>query len=326
LPVAQTYLRTGNRRWARKWYALFHAWRRAFPPMGMPVGRPEETAFIWYDMQVTTRLLVLMNSIFLLASRRRTPFAASQWREIYASVMSHARWVRAEAATQLGEGAGGNHFLQKGMALICVAALFPEAKASPEWMSIGRQVVISQMQNEVKPDGGSVEGSPSYSHFIAGMYLAAYLILKNNRLPPIPGLERSIRDQYRFLEATMTPSGRTLQIGDSYSMDARSDLAAVRRLFELPPSPVRKSRCFPDSRLVILRSSDTDVYLDAMDVRFGHAHPGKPNILVYHRGQPVIVDCGIVDYDDPAPAALRDMDGAQCGLPRFLRRYSQGWT
>jgi hypothetical protein len=36
-----------------------------------------------------------------------------------------------------------------------------------------------------------------------------------------------------------------------------------------------------------------------MDVRCGHVHPAKPNVLVYGGRVPVAVDCGCVNYDRP---------------------------
>jgi hypothetical protein len=302
LPFAQEYLRTGKTEWARRWFDFFIAWRRHFPAMGDPLARKAKfTAFIWYDMQPTWRLLVLLHSVFMLGGRRgkSSPLMPGEWAEVYKAIAAHARWVQAEAEDGLNRNATGNHFLQKGTALVAAGTLFPELDGAAAWVKTGQRVIRDQMRREINRDGGSIEASPSYSHFIARLYLDAHLVLQANGQPAIPGLKASIRRQYTFLEGTMSPSGRTLQVGDSYALDARRDLAIVRRLFPLPAVRALQSRCFEASRFVVLHAGETDVYLDAMDVACGHIHTPKPNLMVYRQGRPVLVDCGCVNYDLP---------------------------
>jgi hypothetical protein len=307
LPLAQEHFRTGKRLWARRWFDFFMAWRRRFPAMGAPAPapKPHSTAYIWHDMQVTWRLLVLLHSVFLLGSRRGgRALAAAEWGEVYRAIAVHARWVRAEvghalAAKKAGDREVGNHFLQKGTALVCAGTLFPEMEGAGDWVAAGRKVIGLHLRRDVCRDGGSVEASPSYSHFIVGLHLLADLMLAANGRPAAPGLAQSIRRQYAFLAATMSPSGRTLQLGDSYSLDARRDLAIVHRLFPLSKVETRRSRCFPASRFAVLRSAHVSVFIDAMDVHCGHIHPAKPNVLVYRGDRPVVVDCGCVNYDLP---------------------------
>jgi hypothetical protein len=97
----------------------------------------------------------------------------------------------------------------------------------------------------------------------------------------------------------MSPSGRTLQLGDSYALNARDDLSVVRRLFPLPPAKRRGGRIFSASRFAVLRSAKLSAYVDAMDVGCGHIHPAKPNVLVFAENRPLLVDCGCVNYDSP---------------------------
>jgi hypothetical protein len=51
--------------------------------------------------------------------------------------------------------------------------------------------------------------------------------LAANRKTPISGQVTAIHRPYDFLQKIMSPSGRTLQLGDSYALDARNDLSVV---------------------------------------------------------------------------------------------------
>lgn len=301
LPFAQEYLRTGDRTWARRWFEYFAEFRTRFPAMGDPLApKAKHTAYIWHDMQPTWRLLVMIHSVFMLGQQgKAAPFSAREWSEIYKAIDVHARWVHEQAADGLTKKSTGNHFLQKGTALVIAGTLFPELENAATWVKTGRSVLRDQMEREINTDGGSIEASPSYSHFIARLYLEAWLILKANRQTEIPGLKDVIARQYGFLEDIMTPAGRTLQVGDSYALDARLDLSIVRRLFNLKPAVTGGNVFHKASRMAVIRSLNTVAYVDAMDVACGHIHTPKPNLLVYHRGKPVLIDSGCVNYDLP---------------------------
>jgi hypothetical protein len=302
LPLAQAYLRTGSPRRARQWYAFFAAWRERFPAFGdRPTLNPKHSAQIWDDMQPTWRLLVLLHSMAMLRGRRaaRPVLSPREWERMDQAIAVHARWVHAEVRLQFEGKHNGNHFLQKGTALLYAGLLFPERPPAAQWVATGREVIRDQLRREINADGGSIEGSPSYSHFIARLYFDAWRLLADNRQKPIAGLEASLRRQYDFLEASQAPDGKTLQVGDSYALDVRRDLSIVRPWLPRRAPAGRRSRLFAHTRLAHVRSARAEVFVDAMDIACWHVHPAKPNVLAYHDGRPVLVDCGSVNYDRP---------------------------
>jgi hypothetical protein len=297
LPIAQRFFQTSEEKWAKLWFGYFSDWVRANPytDSGLPDARLR-TKYTWFDMQITWRLLVMIHSVRLLGGssfmKRR------QWRLVYEAIDLHSRCLYKEASVSFANQTGhGNHFLQHGTALIYTGVLFPELPGAEDFIALGRKIVKEQLDREILPDGGSIEGSPSYSHFIARLYVDAYLLLKDNKLPAIPGLKRGILRQYRHLAAMASPKGLTLQVSDSYSMDAAQDLAIVRRVFPLPKSYPVRSVCFGDSRMVVLRGRAVSAYVDAMPDESHHIHPGKPNVLVYAGDEPVLIDSGCSSYD-----------------------------
>jgi len=302
LPIAQTFLRTGKESWAKLWLDYFTDWAKAhpYPPVQAEdpgTALPDDHAKLcWHDMQVTWRLLVLIHSVYLL-ERSRT-LKRPQWQAIHLAIYQHTKHVHIEADRALAVKKGrGNHFLQKGVALLYAGLLFPELPESESFIATGRAVVEQQMRSEVHPDGGSVEASPSYSHFIARLYLDAFLLLHRNRQPPIKGLKTCIQKQYRFLDETASSAGRTLQLSDSYAFDADADLKLVAKLLPFPRATRTSSVCFNNSSFAVLRSKRAAVYLDGMALGLWHHHRGKPNLLLDVDDQPVLVDSGCCDYD-----------------------------
>ena len=86
--------------------------------------------------------------------------------------------------------------------------MFPELENSEDYVRYGSDTVEMNMLGAVYPDGGSNEDSPSYSHFIARLYLESYLLLKNGGRTMIKGLEESIKRQYEWLYSFMSPDGK----------------------------------------------------------------------------------------------------------------------
>ncbi len=311
LPIARRALREESDEWAGKWIDYLDSWQRTHPrrpalcrienavSVAPSHDRRGEGAcpYVWFDMQATWRLLVLIHSTHMLAAA--AILARGHWERIYGIIEEHAGHVLREARKQLEEDSDfrGNHFLQKGVALLYAGVLLPELVDYGACVEVGRRIVSLQMRNEISADGASVEASPSYSHFIARLFLEAHLLLERNSLHLVPGLEDSIRRQYSYLSATRAPSGKTLQLSDSYAMDAKSDIELVSQLTHVPGPEDVVTRFFKASGFCVLRVGRFCVYVDATPVGLWHHHGGKPNMLVYLDGRPLLVDSGCCNYD-----------------------------
>lgn len=297
LPLAQAWFRTGERRFARGWDRLLTDWLRTHPPVA-PLRPSAESRYCWYDMQVTTRLIMLLHSVFLLSRGDALP--AASWRRVYRAVRLHARHICAEARQAHATNSGlGNHYQQKGAALIAAGVLFPEFPEAAEWLETGRVVLAEHAAREILADGASVEASPSYSHFIARLCLDPHLLLLANGQEPLRGWEALLQRQYAYLARTCDPSGHTLQISDSYRMNAAADLALVHTLWPaLGTTPRGGSGWFAASHFGMLRNRRFDVALDAGPTNLWHHHRGRPNVLLWRDGEPLLIDSGCPNYDE----------------------------
>jgi len=297
LPLAQKWAQTGEKRYAEKWRELLHSWWEAHPYQAYEEGsKIEDTDYVWRDMQVVWRMQTLLHSVYLLGSRDGA-LERDDWRFLYDLIELHAEHELSEARHGLQGSGRGNHFQQLGVSLVTVGVMFPEFAHAKEYLEAGRSVVKKILQNEITPDGGSIEGSPSYSHFIARLYVECYLILKNNRLDEIEGLYESICAQYEFLYQFSTRDGKTLRFGDSYRMDVHADIERVKDLLSLKLSEHKETRLFPAIGCAVLRNEYFEVFVDNSVPATFHQHFGRPQIAVYAVGEQVISDSGCVNYD-----------------------------
>lgn len=295
IPVAQAFLRTGDRRYSDAWLAIVKAWDRAHPYQEFDENiHYLKTDMVWRDMQAAWRSLSLMHGMFMLED---APFDGETWDWLYRFLGLHVRHLYKEAADRLRRGVSQNHVLQIGTALIMAGALYPEFADADLYVKTGRDIVAMNLRGAICPDGGSIEDSPSYSHFIARLYLEAYLLLERNGLETVGGLKESISAQYEWLWQCMSPAGRVLRLSDSYGMDAEADIRRAGKLIGLDFSREKKSVYFRDSRVAVLRSGPLTLAADAMEHLGGHQHYGRPQTLLFYGNEPVLVDSGCCDYD-----------------------------
>ena len=292
LIVAHQFCRTKDEKYAKAWLEIVKDWDRSNPYTRYENGKCD---LVWRDMQVTWRTINLVHSIFLLGEC--TSFTETDWQYIYGLLKLHADHMYGEGLIHAKDPAPDNHKLQIGMALIMIGTLFPEMFDGNAFIATGSQIVTDNMRNSIFADGCNNEDSMSYSHFIARLYLETELFLQKNGYPTIPGCAETIQKQYEFLFHFASPEGKTLQIGDSYVMDAWADIEFVNSFYPLSVQQERKTKIFESSRMAVLRNDRFDVYVDAMDMTEWHQHYGRPNVLIFADGQPILVDSGSINYD-----------------------------
>lgn len=295
--VAQGFFCRGDIKYARLWMKFF----KHFIDNNPYPNEKASKAIVFRDMQTTWRLLNVIHSVYLLSDNKE--FSAEEWREIYSFIETYAEHVYSEARRTLeyDNGAfGGNHFQQKGLALLYAGILFPEFANAEKYIETGKHVLKNHLSYDIMADGGCVEASPSYGHFIARMHLEACLLLQLNNKTPIQGQAESVVRQYEFLYKTASPDGKCLQISDSYAFDTCRDYKEAAKIFPLNKDVLnsqRQSCCFKETGFSLLTNEHFDIYTDCIRQRTFHQHFGRPQIVVYKKGNPLLVDAGCVNYD-----------------------------
>ncbi len=295
IPLAHKFLQTGDKRYADAWLTIVKEWDKAHPYQEFdPAISYFFTDMTWRDMQVAWRTMSLLHGMFMLQD---APFGKEDWKYLYDFIELHMKHLYVEALDRLARNHAQNHVLQIGVVLLFAVSMFPEFENIAEMTKIGLDTVEMNLRNAIYDDGGSDEDSPSYSHFIARLYLEALLLIEKNGYPEIKGLRESVKKQYEWLYQCMTPQGKTLRLSDSYSLDVMQDLDYVSRLIDIDFEKVQKNVYYPDSHIAIFRKNDLTLFADAAAWPGPHHHAGAPQIISFYKGDSILVDTGVCNYD-----------------------------
>lgn len=296
LPVAQAFLRTGDKKYSDRWLEIVKGYDKAHPylPYDEKV-RHVNTNMAWRDMQVPWRTVIFLHSFFML---KNADYSMEEWKYLYDYMYLHMKHLALEAKNRLRTQWVQNHALLIGTALVMSSCMFPEFDISDECLELGKQVISLNMRG-IYADGGSVEDSPSYSLFIARIFLEPLLMLKNNSKESIEGLEDCVLAQYRWIYLNITPCGNMPRFSNTFSIDSEKDIENVKRLIDLDLPKKQESVLFPDSNEAIVRKGDLTLYVDAINIpnSWGDVHRGRPQILLYYKDRPIITDPGVYNYD-----------------------------
>ena len=297
LPIAQKYLQTGERRYADRWLEILRMWivDAPYEPLDSGVSHVS-TSMKWRDMQVSWRTMVLLHSIYMLGSHEGA-FSREEWEEIYAFLVLNLDHLRAEVQMDMSNDHLLNHTLQKGVALVIAGITMPELPRAEEYLRYGKETVAACFGANILPDGGMKEVGPSYNHFISRMYLEAQRSCEINGDRGIEGVRDSIVKQYGLLSAISTRHGRSLQLSDSYGLDAHADILRAGELMGFSPDLEKKSILMPHNQYAMLRGERSELAIDAMPFFGGHQHRGRIQPLLWVDGQELLVDTGCFNYD-----------------------------
>lgn len=317
LPLAQAYMKTGNREYAQKWFSLLSDWIEKNPYRTYPKD-PEGCPWfdmVWFDMQVAWRTINLTHSVFMLGGGGDA-LTKEQWKTVYDLIRRHREHLQSEALAKNERSGRGNHSLQIGMALIMLSCLFPEFGDTEAYARTGRYIVKVNCDLQLTEEGIDIEDSPSYAHFIARMYFEANRLLRINGYDPIPGVAEKLPKQYEYLYQFSSPKGCSMQIGDAYAMDAERDIAFVDSVEPLAFDREKKTMAYKKSGIFVLRNGRYSVYIDMIasdpsarksrmaprQVIWGgmyghHQHYGRPAFIAYGGTQLLVNESGGTNYD-----------------------------
>ncbi len=294
IPLASKFLKTGDESYTEKWYEYFCSWINAYP-YERKNDSDEAVQEIWKEMQVAWRLIGIIYCAAMLSESKF--LTKEKWEIIYDFMRLHAKHLLGEGSGHIKDENAHNHVLQIGVALLYVGCLYPEFDDSEKYKQAGKRIVEIQLKRALFADGGSLEDSPSYSLFIARLYVECELLLKKNGEEGLEGLIESLQKQYEWVHQMSPESDNTLLINDSYNTSVKREIALINELIPISVSP-KKSVIFADSKCAALRNDNFELFIDAMEHTQWHQHAGRPNFVVYYKGKPIVADSGCCGYDN----------------------------
>lgn len=153
-PLVRAYWRTGDERYAARFWQLVESWRAANPPnAGVNWRCGQETTF---------RIMALSFGMygFLDAS------ATTGDRLLKLASLIEFSAERVEATLDYALNQDNNHGVSEGAGLLTVGLLFPELSRSDHWRRLGRLVVESEVERLVYADGSFSQHSLNYQRVL----------------------------------------------------------------------------------------------------------------------------------------------------------------
>jgi hypothetical protein len=229
------------------------------------------------------------------------------------SLLLHGRFIR----THLEDGrVRGNHYLSDVVGLLPVAALFSASPGGMAWAEWAVDELASEMEHQVRSDGGAHEASIPYHRLVTELFLCgtqAADALVPGRLPP--WYHERLDEMFAFVAGYTRPDGLAPQVGDAdngrflplgdYGQDPRDHrhlFAQAGREFV----PATGSVAFPETGVFVMREGDLYVIVRCGDTgRYGlggHSHNDQLSFELANGAEPLVVDPGTFLYT-PDPEA-----------------------
>ncbi len=228
------------------------------------------------------------------------------------------------------------HLTGEALALYVAGRALPELRRGQRWASLGRTVLLEEIDRQILEDGGHAERSAHYHRYTTDFYLHALLTARLTGDPAAQSFEGAARRLSNYLRNITDDRGRLPLLGDDdggqlfpiggrQPSDCSDTLAAAAVILDDPSLAVgevpeevywlcgslplenrpyqrsaRPSSALADSGYYVSRSTEGDsLVFDAGRHGFlngGHAHADALSIVLTVRGRPLLVDAGTGTY------------------------------
>ncbi len=269
-------------------------WIKDNPPKG-----PSNSKYNWFDMQVAWRSINLSWCYYLAGDG----LTEQDKETIYALQGEHAKILMKDfGKKELNEF---NHQSHGALAILYLALLFPSLPESEGLLKTGLKIINHHVENAFYPDGGNVEQMFGYYPFMTSVIRDAYLLCKANNVGNPESMVPLLKKMYTYLSVIAQPDNTVPPINDSYEETVSfilPTLAGILGEANLPEPP--RSDYFPDSEIGVLRSdieSNEQWYINVNAAKLigSHGHAGRLAFNLWYNNNPVMVDSGCCNYDNP---------------------------
>ncbi len=196
-----------------------------------------------------------------------------------------------------------NHFLRDAVGLLWAARIV-DHPARGEWLRIGHSIALTEIREQVLPDGGHFERSPSYHLEVLDDVLDVFHLLAAEHRSPF---EDAIRRMTDWIAARLHPDGDIPLFNDAVlkgAITVERMLACARSSIGAPELQHVAHHEFSvnagPTGLVAARSPRACLFLDAgpggPDYQPGHTHADALSLEVSVDGYRLIVDPGTYGY------------------------------
>ena len=201
--LGQAYWLTGDDAYAAEFVAEVTDWIDA---------NPYAWSVNWIcAMDVALRAVSWIWGFYFMADA--SPCRSRRFREAFVRALYlHGEFI----AAHLERGTvNGNHYLCDGVGLVFVGCFFERLRRGGRWRDLGRDIVTTEMFNQVTPDGVDFEQSTAYHRLVLEAFAASYMLLEKYGEAVPAGARGRLRRMYEYVAAYTKPDGRAPLIGDA---------------------------------------------------------------------------------------------------------------
>ncbi|GIX05277.1 MAG: hypothetical protein KatS3mg114_1146 [Planctomycetaceae bacterium] len=252
---------------------------------------------MWNAYAVATRIGWWVRSLDLV-ERRQLPLPGALHRRWLDSLASHVQYLSQHLEWDLR----ANHLLRDAVGLAWGGWFF-QGRRARRWTELAREIVATQLSEQVLADGGHFERSPMYHLIVMEDFLTLSVLIED------PVLQQELRhtvqrmaDWARWLSH---PDGHLVQFNDAALEDSLRPSTIWPHLHQqqlcVETSRPVGLKHFPHSGLVVWHDDVWSLFWDVGDVgpdyQPGHAHADTLTLEVSFNGRRLIVDPGTYGYD-----------------------------
>ncbi len=196
-----------------------------------------------------------------------------------------------------------NHQSHGALAMLYLGILFP---GLPDAGILKERAIIilnHHLDKAFYGDGGNVEQMFGYYPFVAHIFRDAYMLCVSNGIAPPENSLTMLRKMRSFIAGVATPQGTMPQVNDSYEMPVTPTLDTIDKILaDGPFTEDVTSVYFPDTQIGIMRDEPGGKWYMLANPALtigSHAHAGRLALNLWYDGNPVLIDSGCCNYDDP---------------------------
>jgi len=293
-PFARLFYLTGDRKYLDYMMHIISQWIEDNPLLP---DTPQRT-YNWRDMQVAWRSIHLSWCYYLGFNG----LSHDEKSKILNSLRQHAAILLSGfGRQQLNEF---NHQSHGALAMLYLGILFPDFQEAGDLKLKAITILDHHLKNAFYDDGGNKEQMFGYYPFESHIFRDAYQLCVSNNTAPAKNSLPMLKKMAAFMINSAQPNGTMPPVNDSYEMPVNFAVATINELLG-DDSVIAKQRSvyYPDTQIGILRDSDPGkwyIMLYPAQVIGSHAHAGRLAVNLWYNGNPVLVDSGCCNYDDPA--------------------------
>jgi uncharacterized heparinase superfamily protein len=274
-----------------------------------PPGAPGFTQYAWNSYAIATRL----GNWFRLYHGLPASFWAAR-PELHGAFLESMAVQAAYLDSHLEWDLRANHLLRDALGLAWAGRFF-EGDAAARWLRRATRLAVDQAEEQVLPDGGHFERSPTYHIQVMEDLLSLALLVED------PAAWEALGQTWRrmgyWLAWVRHPDGDVPLLNDG-GLGTGCEAGRMLELGEclgvsIDAAPWRGGRHFPDTGLVAWHGWPWTVFFDVgplgPDCQPGHGHADTLTIECSYRGRRLFVDPGTYAYD-PDPRRRYDRSTA----------------